>query len=108
MPLVIVTAPVLVVQPDSWPVTVDGSVPPPEFLSRGEKFTMADRAQLTDPGAAPLNVGDFAEAGVATPETNPADTIIAPTNTNQRRIATRIQGDRRYVGSALFLGRRKT
>jgi hypothetical protein len=32
-------------------------VPPPEFVSGGENATLADHVQVTEPGAAPENLG---------------------------------------------------
>jgi hypothetical protein len=55
-------------QPDNLPVTAEGPVPPPVVVGDGEKETLADSAQLTEPGAAPENLGDLtnlAEAGWA-------------------------------------------
>jgi hypothetical protein len=95
VPLVMVTALSLGVQPDSAPFTADGLVPPPEWVSAGEKDTLADREQLTEPGAAPANFGatsasslDPVTVGLGVEaSTTPLDASIAATITT---IATRM------------------
>ena len=54
LPLVMVTALLLGVQPVSLPpVNAEEPFPPPEYVSGGENDTLADSEQLTEPGAAP-------------------------------------------------------
>ena len=60
-----VTALLLGVQPDNQPFTIEGFVPPPASVSAGEIDTLADREQLTEPGAAPAYLGTLAAAGWA-------------------------------------------
>jgi hypothetical protein len=64
-PAVMVTSLLLDVQPDNQPFTVEGLVPPPASVSAGENGTLADREQLTEPGAAPAYLGTLAAAGWA-------------------------------------------
>jgi hypothetical protein len=78
-PVVILTALELAAQRDSFPVTVDGEVPPLDILRRGEKLTLADKAHVTDPGAEPLNLDGRALAGDASPAIIVAKRMNAPT-----------------------------
>jgi hypothetical protein len=64
-PVVMVTSLLLDVQPDNQPFTVEGLVPPPASVSAGENDTLADREQLTEPGANPAYLGTLAAAGWA-------------------------------------------
>ena len=85
--LVMVTAPSVVVHAESEALTADGFVPPPVCVRGGENDTVADTEQVTEPRAAPENLGAFgalAEAG-ATSTIKPITTIVAPT-TSQRLI----------------------
>ena len=61
-PAVMVTSLLLDVQLDNVPFTVDGPVSPPESVSAGENETLADREQLTEPGAGPAYLGTLAAA----------------------------------------------
>lgn len=62
LPRVMCTAELLVEQADRVPVTGDGPEPPPGVLSGGEKVTLPAHLQITQPGAAPVNLGDVADA----------------------------------------------
>ena len=53
LPFVMLTVVLLVLQADRVPLTVDGLDPPPVVFNRGKNDTLADRSQLTEPGAAP-------------------------------------------------------
>jgi len=60
VPLVMVTALLLVVHLESFPpATREELVPPPDAVSGGENDTFADSEQATEPGAAPENFGGF-------------------------------------------------
>lgn len=88
VPPVMLTAGLVVVQPDSVPVTAEGLVPPPVRVSAGENDTVAETAQVTPPGAAPDNpawLDAHAEADGAITPARPATTAI-PHNTRHRRM----------------------
>jgi len=74
VPPVTDTALVLVEQCVSLPVTVDGPVPPPCFVSGGVKVTTMFTVHETEPGAAPEKLGGRdvnAPAGDATATERP-------------------------------------
>jgi hypothetical protein len=77
LPLVMVTAGLLVVQPDSVPLITDELVPPPAFLIAGANLTVADRLQLTDPGASPEYFGGL----IVLADAEPAVLDITPNST---------------------------
>jgi len=88
VPPVMLTAGLVVVQPDNVPVTPEGLVPPPVRVSAGENVTLAESAQVTPPGAAPDNPAGpdaHAEADGAITAARPPTTTIAH-NTRHRRM----------------------
>ena len=97
-PVVILTVLKLATQRDSFPVTVDGPVPPPDTLRRGEKLTLADKAHVTDPGAGPINLDGRALAGDASPVIIVAKRVTAPIATYRRRMISPFSGGRAMPG----------
>src|SRR5271168_1701745 len=53
LPPRIFTTPSVVVQSVSLPLVADGLVAPPDSVRRGEKVTVAEKSQVTEPGASP-------------------------------------------------------
>ena len=87
VPPVMLTPGLVVVQPDSVPVTSEGLVPPPVRVSAGENDTVAEKAQVTPPGAAldsPAGLDAHAEADGAITPARPATSTI-PHSTRYRR-----------------------
>ena len=88
VPPVMLTDGLVVVQPESVPVTSEGFVPPPLRVSAGENDTVTDRAQVTPPAAAADNAAGpaarTAVAGAVATVATPATTTIGH-NTRRRR-----------------------
>lgn len=95
-PPLIVTALLLAMQPETCPVTREGSVPPPDFTNRGEKLTATDSMHLTDPGAAPVKEMGFADAD-DDQEPNPPTIATKHATTNQRRTTSPVPLDTCYA-----------
>jgi len=97
VPPVTDTALVLAEQCESLPVTSDGPVPPPDFVSGGEKVTLILTEHETEPGAAPENLGGRgvrAPAGDATADmTATTDNMAANADTVAVQPDTRVAAD---------------